>query len=120
MPPGNSQKRVELIQRMTEFGVDEADIEETFTHYGQGATAPICVMLLHRPSGLSVKCQATRNQEQNRLLARQLLVDKIERSQTSYGKGPRFKYTNLVLAFILIAVALILLTLFGKFFSEYE
>jgi protein subunit release factor B len=35
-------------------------------------------MLLHRPTGLRVKCQTTRQQGLNRLLARQLLLDKIE------------------------------------------
>jgi protein subunit release factor B len=35
-------------------------------------------MLLHRPTGLQVKCQATRHQGMNRFLARQLLLDKIQ------------------------------------------
>ena len=37
-----------------------------------------CVMLLHRPTGLQVKCQSTRQQRLNRLLAWKLLLDKIE------------------------------------------
>ena len=37
-----------------------------------------CVMLLHIPTGLRVKCQETRYQGQNRLLARALLLDKLE------------------------------------------
>ena len=39
-------------------------------------------MLLHRPSGLQVKCQATRQQGLNRFLARRLLLDKIEELRT--------------------------------------
>jgi protein subunit release factor B len=35
-------------------------------------------MLLHRPSGVQVKCQETRQQGLNRFLARKLLLDKIE------------------------------------------
>jgi peptide chain release factor len=35
-------------------------------------------MLLHRPTGLQVKCQATRQQGLNRFIARRLLLDKLE------------------------------------------
>jgi protein subunit release factor B len=38
-------------------------------------------MLLHRPTGLQVKSQSTRQQGLNRLLARRLLLDKIEAKQ---------------------------------------
>jgi len=41
-----------------------------------------CVMLLHRPTGVQVKCQATRQQGMNRFLARRLLLDKIEEKKT--------------------------------------
>jgi len=39
-------------------------------------------MLLHRPTGLQVKCQATRQQGLNRFLARRLLLDKVEALRT--------------------------------------
>jgi len=39
-------------------------------------------MLLHRPTRLQVKCQATRQQGLNRFIARRLLLDKIEQLQT--------------------------------------
>ena len=39
-------------------------------------------MLVHRATGLQVKCQATRQQGLNRFLARRLLLDKIEEKQT--------------------------------------
>jgi protein subunit release factor B len=72
-----------LAQRMAALGVREVDIEETFVrsggHGGQNVNkTSTCVMLLHRPSGLQVKCQDTRQQGQNRLLARRLLLDKLE------------------------------------------
>jgi protein subunit release factor B len=41
-------------------------------------------MLLHRPTGLQVKCQATRQQGLNRFLARRLLLDKVEALQKGY------------------------------------
>jgi peptide chain release factor len=72
-----------LTQRMAALGVRESDLEETFVrsggHGGQNVNkTSTCVMLLHRPSGVQVKCQSSRHQRQNRLLARKLLLDKIE------------------------------------------
>ncbi|ORY71610.1 RF-1 domain-containing protein [Pseudomassariella vexata] len=36
------------------------------------------VQLIHRPSGLVIKCQETRSRSQNRKIARQLLADKLD------------------------------------------
>jgi protein subunit release factor B len=79
---------------MAALGVREADIEETFVrsggHGGQNVNkTSTCVMLLHRPSGLQVKCQATRQQGLNRFLARRLLLDKIEERQKGYVAARR-------------------------------
>ena len=41
-------------------------------------------MLLHRPTGIRVKCQETRSQMLNRFLARRILLDKIERQQHGF------------------------------------
>jgi protein subunit release factor B len=46
-------------------------------------------MLLHRPTGLQVKCQATRQQGLNRFIARRLLLDKIEERQKGYVDAER-------------------------------
>jgi len=46
-------------------------------------------MLVHRPTGLQVKCQATRQQGLNRFLARRLLLDKIEEKQKGYVASER-------------------------------
>ena len=81
--PVSSERQVQLAQRMAALGVREADLEETFVrsggHGGQNVNkTATCVMLLHRPTRLQVKCQTTRQQGFNRFLARRLLLDKIE------------------------------------------
>jgi peptide chain release factor len=81
--PASADKVDQLAARMQRLGIRESDLEETFVrsagHGGQNVNkTSTCVMLLHRPSGVQVKCQDTRQQGMNRVLARRLLLDKIE------------------------------------------
>lgn len=81
--PVSPEKEAQITQRMAALDVREADLEETFVrsggHGGQNVNkTSTCVMLRHRPTGMQVKCQATRQQGLNRFIARRLLLDKIE------------------------------------------
>ncbi len=92
--PVSLEKENQLALRMTALGVREADIEESFVrsggHGGQNVNkTSTCVMLVHRPTGVQVKCQETRQQGLNRFIARRLLLDKIEAAKNGFVAARR-------------------------------
>jgi len=92
--PVSPEKADQLSARMASLGVSEAEIEESFVrsggHGGQNVNkTSTCVMLVHRPTGVSVKCQETRQQGLNRFIARRLLLDKIEEKQKGFVAAQR-------------------------------
>src|SRR5215467_15742477 len=96
----STDKETQLAERMAALGVREADIEESFVrsggHGGQNVNkTSSCVMLLHRPTGLQVKCQETRQQGLNRFVARKLLLDKIESMRRERAAKERARFEKL-------------------------
>ena len=81
--PLHGDKARELAERLARLGVREEDLDESFVHSGGKGGQNVnkvatCVVLVHRPSGIAVKCQRERTQGANRIVARELLAAKIE------------------------------------------
>jgi protein subunit release factor B len=77
-----------LEARLRALGVSEDDLDESFVRSsGKGGQnvnkVATCVVLVHRPSGVAVKCQRARTQAQNRTLAREMLADKLEAARAA-------------------------------------
>ncbi len=89
-------KLEELRERMESLSVTEEEFRETFVRSsGPGGQkvnkTSSCVYLVHLPTGLSVKCQQERSQTLNRLFARRLLLDRIERLRTGLVAAQKMK-----------------------------
>lgn len=77
------EKWEKLYERMAALGVREEELTENFIR-GSGSggqkinKTSSCVQLRHAPSGIEIKCQASRLQGSNRFFARRDLCDKLE------------------------------------------
>jgi len=72
-----------IDERFARLGLREDDLEETFVRSGGKGGQNVnkvatCVVLTHRPSGISVRCETERSQALNRELARRRLIDRLE------------------------------------------
>ena len=82
----SDDKMKELRSKMFRMKVYEKDIKENFVRSsgsgGQNVNkVSSCVQLLHRPTGIIVKCQKERSQGVNRFQARCLLILKIKKQR---------------------------------------
>lgn len=78
----NPEKLEGLNRAYMELGINENDIDERFIkgsgHGGQKVNKTSnCVQLIHRTTGIVIKCQQHRQRHLNRLEARWLLVEKL-------------------------------------------
>jgi len=77
------QKKDQLRIRMEKLKIREEDLEEKFIRgTGSGGQkmnkTSSCVHLLHKLSGVEVKCQRERSQAMNRFFARRELCERVE------------------------------------------
>lgn len=87
--PVSPDKQRQLEEEMERLGIVESDLLEAFIK-GSGAggqkinKTSIAVLVRHVPSGIAVRCQASRSQALNRFLARRLLIEKFK--ERIYGE----------------------------------
>jgi protein subunit release factor B len=85
--PVHPDKQRDLLERLKRLGIVEEDLEERFVRAsGRGGQklnkTSSCVWLSHKPTGILVKCGASRSQALNRFLARRRLAEKLERRRS--------------------------------------
>ncbi len=92
--PVSPSKENQLLERMQRLGIREEDLEETFVRSsgagGQNVNkTSTCVVLVHRPTGLRVRCQMARSQGLNRFWGRRILLDRIEEARSGAQSAER-------------------------------
>ena len=73
-----------MVSSISSYRIREEDIEEHFIRSsgpgGQNVNkVATCVLIIHRPTGVQVKCQSERSQYLNRVKARELLSRELIR-----------------------------------------
>ena len=96
----SAEKEEDLTRRLAALGLHEGEFEETFVRSGGNGGQNVnktstCVMLLHRPTGLRVKCQESRHQGRNRFRARELLITRLEEIVQSRKAAARMEAEKL-------------------------
>src|SRR5258706_16199085 len=94
------EKQKALEERLAKLGIRDADLEEQFIRSsgagGQNVNkVSTCVVLTHRPSGITVRCQEARSQGMNRFLARRRLADRFEEKTLGEASRVRQEYEKI-------------------------
>lgn len=81
--PVNPSTAKVLEDRLMALGIHESDLEERFVRSGGPGGQNVnkvssCVILVHVPTGTTVRCQEERSQSMNRFRSRQRLAEKME------------------------------------------
>lgn len=80
----SKEKIAEIEEKLKQLHISDDDLIEKFI-LGSGPggqkinKSSSCVYLKHIPTGIEVKCQTSRSREENRLLARRSLIEKLEK-----------------------------------------
>lgn len=80
--PVSPEKESQLSKRMADLSILEEELDERFIRGGGPGGQKInktssTVVILHRPTGIEVRCSRERSQAMNRFLARRELCEKI-------------------------------------------
>lgn len=80
--PVSLDKENQLLARLADLGIAEADLDEKFIRGGgpggqktNKTSSTVC--LRHKPTGIEVRCARERSQSMNRFLARRELCERI-------------------------------------------
>ncbi len=84
-----------LEERLRGLGIRPQDLSEHFVrsggHGGQNVNkVSSCVVLTHRPTGITIRCEEERSQTQNRFLARKRLAEKLEALEAARIREKRY------------------------------